>query len=121
MGSAGIELPEPVTLHSVERGYRKAMEAMESRNHNFSERGMRAARSRDARLLLVLEKAAEVLHERQEQQIGRTQRSWGSTEGEKADLTEYTLFREAYRLCDEGQPLYNFCWIYGAAAYLAGY
>lgn len=121
MGTAGIELPEPVTLHSVERAYRKAMEAMEMRNHTFSEKGMRAARSRDPRLLLVLEKSAEILHVRQEDQIGRTQRSWGSTEGERADLTEYTLFREAFRLCDEGQPLYNFCWIYGAAAYLAGY
>ena len=35
--------------------------------------------------------------------------------------TESQMWREAYRLCDEGNPIQNFEWIYGAAAVLCGY
>ena len=81
---------------------------------------VRAARARDPHLLKALEASAEVLQAMQERQIGRTQRDASTPYGQRVDLTEYSLWREAYRICDEGTPTRHFEWIYGAAAMLAG-
>jgi len=118
--AAAIEIPEWINETTVERAYRNALRAMSLRRVAFSEKGMRAARARDNRLLKALEGAAEVLHRMQERQRGRTMRDASTPYGEQVDLTEYTLWREAYRLCDEGKPVPHLAWIYGAAAELAG-
>jgi hypothetical protein len=54
-------------------------------------------------------------------QFGQTMRSRTATPGEQVGTTEAQLWREAYRLCDNGEPLRNYEWIYGAAAWLCGY
>jgi hypothetical protein len=120
MGAAGIEIPEWINEHTVERAYRQALKAQSMRQQGFADKGMRAARARDAHLLKALEGSAEVLQAMQERQIGRTQRDKSTPYGHKVDLTEYSLWREAYRMCDEGTPTRHFEWIYGAAAMLAG-
>jgi hypothetical protein len=40
---------------------------------------------------------------------------------EQVETTETQLWREAYRLMDEGKPIPNFAWMYLAGAYLAGF
>jgi hypothetical protein len=120
MGAAGVEIPEWINEHTVERAYTQALRAMAMRQQSFADKGMRAARARDAHLLKALDGAANVLHQMQERQVGRTMRDKSTPYGQKVDLTEYSLWREAYRMCDEGTPLPHFAWIYGAAAVLAG-
>lgn len=120
MGTAGVEIPEWITESTVETAYRRALQAQAVRRQGFAERGMRAARARDSRLLKALEGAAEVLHAMQERQMGRTMRDASTPYGQRVDLTEYSLWREAYRMCDQGTPTRHFEWIYGAAAELAG-
>lgn len=120
MGAAGVEIPEWVNESTVERAYRRALKAQSLHHQHFADKGMRAARARDAHLLKALEGAAEVLQAIQERQVGRYMRDPGTPYGHRVDLTEYSLWREAYRMCDEGTPTRHFEWIYGAAAELAG-
>lgn len=105
---------------AVERAYGEACRAQEQRRQSFADIGWRAAKARDPKLLKALEKMAEVTGRMQENQLGRTMRS-SSNYGETRGTTEHQLCREAYRLCDEGRPIQNFEWIYGAAAHLCGY
>lgn len=120
MGAAGIEIEEWVNPGSVEWAYRRAQEAQRTRKQYIADIGMKAARARDAKLLLVLEKATEVLAKMEEQQVGRTKRT-SSVLGERVELTEVALWRKAYEFCDKGEPLPHLEWIYGAAALIAGY
>lgn len=109
-----------LTDNAVERAYGEACRAQEQKRQTFADIGWRAAKARDERLLKALERMAEVTSKLQEEQMGRTMRS-SSIYGETRGTTEHQLCREAYRLCDEGRPIQNFEWIYGAAAYLCGY
>jgi hypothetical protein len=114
-----IELSEWINAKTVEDAYIAAKQAQMSRNQNFANTGMRAAHARDPKLLLALEKAAEVLEKMQEDQHGRTKRS-SRIFAETTDLTEVSLWKGAYKSCDIGIPHQAYEWIYGAAAKLAG-
>jgi hypothetical protein len=120
MGAAGIEISEWINDNTVEEAFRRTERARSLRKQHFADKGMRAARAREPRLLKALECGAEVLHAIQERQIGRTLRDSSTPYGHRVDLTEYGMWREAYTLCDRGEPLVAFEWIYGAAAELAG-
>ena len=120
MGAAGVEVEQFVTRGSVEWAYRRAQEAQRRREQHIADIGMRAARARDPKLLLVLEKATEVLDRMQEEQVGRTRRT-SSVLGERVELTEVALWRKAYEFADKGEPLAQLEWVYGAAALLAGF
>ena len=95
--------------------------AFERRDQSFADVGFKAAKARDERLLVALERMAEVTRQLQDAQMGRTVRSPDSTYAVSRGTTEHQLCREAYRLCDEGNPIQNLEWIYGAAAVLCGY
>lgn len=120
MGAAGIELAEWINPETVERAYARAVYAQRVGNQAFANTGMRAARARDPKLLLALEKGAETLDQMQEHQHGRTRRS-SSTFAHTVELTEVALWRKAYEFADKGEPLAQLEWIYGAAAVLAGF
>lgn len=120
MSAAGIEIPEWINESTVEDAFRRMDRARGLRRQQFADKGLRAARARDSRLMKALEGGAEVLHTIQERQIGQRMRSSATPYGERVDLTEYAMWREAYKMCDEGTPLSAFQWIYGAAAELAG-
>jgi len=120
MGAAGIEVEEFVNRGSVEWAFGRAIEAQRARRQSIADIGMRAAFARDAKLLLVLEKATEVVTKMQEEQVGRTRRT-SSNYADTVELTEVALWRKAYEFADKGEPLRQFEWIYGAAALLAGY
>jgi len=120
MGAAGIEVGEWINATSVEWAYRRASEAQRLRQQSIANAGMRAARVRDPKLLLALEKATEVLVRMEEQQVGRTRRT-SSNYADTVELTEVALWRKAYEFADKGEPLAQLEWIYGAAALLAGF
>tara|TARA_Y100000592_G_scaffold100967_1_gene184154 strand:+ start:7436 stop:7819 length:384 start_codon:yes stop_codon:yes gene_type:complete len=107
---------------SVEWAYKKAKQMQLKNNRqseSFSARGMRAARARDPKLLLVLEKATEVIHKQYLRQYGEYVQRSDIPENHKVVPTEVQLWREAYKMVDQGTPIENFQWIYGAAALLA--
>ena len=120
MGSAGIELPRPVNRQTVEKAHAMAVRGPQDHEYSFMQAGMRAARARDPKLLLALEKGAEVLDAMSDEQMGQTRRESSATRAQKAQHTEASLWREAYRLCDEGRPIQQLGWIYAAASWLAG-
>lgn len=120
MGAAGIELADWINAETVERAYSRAVVAQRQRIQSFANTGMRAARARDPRILLALEKGAEVLTRMQEAQVGRTQRT-SARYADTVELTEVALWRKAYEFADRGEPLPHLEWIYGAAAHLAGF
>jgi len=126
-----IEIEEFITPARVEKSYQKAMEAQVASNSSsrsirergqaFADTGMRAAKARDPKLLKALEQGAEILDRMTEQQYGRTMRAPDAEHGHTKGTTEANLWRESYRMCDQGTALENFCWIYGSAAWLVGY
>ena len=121
MGTNHVELEEFLSLGRVEEAHRQAIKQQELGNQSFANTGWRAAQARDSKLLKVLEISANLIDRLQEEQLGRTMRGTGATFAESKGTTEAQMWREAYRLCDEGKPIRNFEWIYGAAAWLAGY
>mgnify|MGYP006424479085 CR=1 FL=1 len=118
-----IEFDTFITPALVEEAYRQCKVAQHQRRQSFADTGWRAAQARDPKLLKALEIGAETLQKMSEQQFGRTMRTADEKEKHKykAGTTEEQLWREAYRLCDEGNPIQNLEWIYGAAAWLCGY
>lgn len=117
---AQIELEVDVNPRTVEDAYRRGMSAIRQRNQAYAQKGERAARARDPRLLLGLERGAEVLAKMAENQFGRTRRTT-EYDGYKVELTEAAMWRKAYEFADKGEPLYQLRWIYGMAADLVGY
>ena len=124
MASARIEHAEWINPKTVERAYFEANNAQtagnELRRKRLAEGGMRAARARDPKLMLVLEKSAEILNQLAENQHGRTRRDQNTCHSERTELTEYTMWREAYKAADRGEPVVQLALIYGVAAEMAG-
>ena len=109
----------------IEYAYGLAQEMQANKRQDFADTGYRAALARDQKMLKVMEKAAEYVVALGEQQRGRTRRAAAMTNSgtyhDTAEFTEVAMWREAYRLMDEGKAIRNFEWIYGAGAWLAGY
>tara|TARA_R110002012_G_scaffold91307_1_gene222429 strand:- start:63 stop:446 length:384 start_codon:yes stop_codon:yes gene_type:complete len=111
-----------INASSVEWAYSKAKQMQLKNNRKsaaFAARGMRAAKARDPKLLLVLEKATEVIYKQYLAQYGDYVQRSDIPENHKVVPTEVQLWREAYKMVDQGTPIVNFEWIYGAAALLA--
>lgn len=120
MGSNHVELEEFITPERVEYAYGLAMKKQQLRAEWWADVGWKAAQARDPKLLKALERAAEIVSKMDEAQRGRTRRA---TEhfSQQGETTETQLFREAFRMADEGTPVINLKWIYGAGAWLCGY
>ena len=118
----GIELENFVTLSSVEYAYGRALKEQKRNNMAFAEIGQKAAERRDPQLLLVLDKAANILIKEDDNQRGQT-RMHSEIESERRYTTETQLWREAYRMVDEGKArdVPHLMWVYAAAAFLCGY
>lgn len=110
-----------ISPERVEYAYRMAIEAQQRRNDGFAQIGMRAARARDPRFMVALERMAEITGKMEDEQIGRTKRDIAATFGETRGTTEHQLFREAYKTADSGNAAEPLMWIYGAAAWMCGY
>lgn len=116
-----IEFADSITEKRVEYAYGLAQQRQLGRDLSFGQIGMRAAKARDPKLLKALEKATEIITKQSERQFGRTRRDPGTEFRYTIEPTEVQLWREAYTFADKGEPLEQFEWIYGAAAFLAGY
>lgn len=116
-----VEVPEWLNAKTIEIAYGRVLHAQEKRDDRYASAGLRAARARDPKLLLALDKGAEVLDKTAENQQGRTRRS-SEVEGLKVVFTEATMWRNAYEMCDQGnqEGMHPYAHIYGAAALLAG-
>ena len=115
-----VEIEEFITPERVEYAYGLAMKRQQSRADWWADIGWRAAQERDPRLLKALERAAEIVSKMDENQRGRTRRATDHF-SEQGETTETQLFREAYRMADQGTPIEHLKWIYGAGAWLCGY
>jgi len=120
MGANHIEFEESLTIERIEWAYGVACHSLEHRKQQLARVGWKAAQARDDKLLKALEIGAEKIGKLSEDQMGQTRRT-SSVFSETVEHTESQMWREAYRLCDEGRPIQNFEWIYGAAALLCGY
>jgi len=120
--SAYVELESFIDFGKVEYAYKRAVIAQQQKNYGFAEIGFRAAKARDARLLKVLEQAANIMITEDDRQRGET-RNNAEKESERRYTTETQLWREAYRMVDEGKAkdVPHLKWIYGAGAFLCGY
>jgi hypothetical protein len=110
-----------ITEGQVEAAYAQARRAQERPGNAFTSVGLRAARSRDARLFAALERMAEVTLKVQEKQRGRTMRSPDTPWSQTHDATEHQMCREALVTAERGTPEPALGYIYGAAAWLCGY
>lgn len=106
-----IELPEFMTGRLIERTYGRARELREESEIGLNDRkrqnarahfvrGMNMARQRSPRMLLFLEKGADYLQHRNDEQQSRI-----SQEGfAKSDFTEFATWRAAYqKVCEPGE------------------
>lgn len=116
MNAAAIDLPVFVTEREVERCYQQGILAQRRRQQGRADAAMRAARARDPRLLLALEKGAEVLLRVSERQLGKGYNIGGIA----ISATEHNLWRSAYETVEKGEPIRHLEWIYFMAGYLAG-
>jgi len=107
-----------ITRQTVERIYRRANELQQRQVAHMSEKGMRVARAQHPVLLRTLEACAEQMEKIEENQRGRTQRM--ARDNNRARSQETSIFREAFRLADEGKPFEVYAFIYGAVAEYAG-
>ena len=107
-----------VDRHSVERIYIRAKQLFDTQAVSLAEKGMRVARAQNPTLLRTLDACAEVMDTIEDEQRGRTRRS--TKDANRAKSHEASMFREAYRLADEGNADMVFAFIYTAAAEYAG-
>lgn len=119
---AQIELADFVTPAAAEAVLRWATEASKRGDMLLHARGTRAARARDPKLLLVMERVCELATKRMEDQLLQTRRGMGATVAEKAIPVEISGLQAAYQALDRSAPageLAAYGFIYGAACRLA--
>lgn len=120
---------EFVNRHTVERAYQLAQTMQYNANRGtrqqqieaeqFAQRGMRAVREKDRRTMMVLEQATEVLLKISNEQFGQYRQRQDIPYSHRVEPTEVQMWREAYKMADQGTPLENFKWVYGCACRLA--
>jgi len=112
-----------ITPAAVESIYRVATHELRAlptaERHRLFAQTKRALQARDTKLLHVLDRGAEILRRMADDQWGRTNRT-ADTAVARVPPTEATIWREAYRLADEGTALAdndetNFIELYTAA------
>ena len=124
---ARIELPDFMTPSIIERVYRRAVELQDRGREPWwnggrharamRERGVRMAMARDPRFMLFLEKCAEYLRARNDEQQSRL----GQEGFVRTEYSEAALFRVAFEKADEPRRDEQFLhstlgWVYAAAA-----
>ena len=105
----------------IEKAYGRAVKKQEEQDWRWPLAGIRAAKARHPKMMMALERCAEVMHQEMENQSLSTRRS-AETFGEQQEFTEFQMFREAFKMADEGHQdtMEHFLWIYGAVGLLIG-
>jgi hypothetical protein len=118
-----------VNRDTVEKAYITAKDMQKQANkgtrdeqieaERFAQRGMRAVKSKDLLTLRVLEQATEILLKISNEQFGQYRQRSDIPESHRVEPTTVQMWREAYKMADQGTPLENFRWVYGCACQLA--
>ena len=118
------ELSEWITIQRAEKMSALAREIASTWPASTKARvyriAMRAVRARDRKMLTALERVAELVDARAEEQYGQTSRSPGSAYSESFRPTEAAMWREAYASADHGDPLRQLVNYYAAVAVYMG-
>lgn len=116
-----IETPDQLTFAKVCYAFNLARTYQEQHRYSWAERGLHLAKNRNPLLLKVMEEAAEVMVQEEENQRRESMRTT-DVYAEQRYTTETQMWREAYRMVDEGkaEQVQALMWIYGAGAFLAG-
>lgn len=117
--AATIELPWHIDRDTVERAYREGKRAQALGSQRYTVVGRRAAKARDPKLLLALQKGAAVLQRMSEEQAGQHGFDIG---GRHVEATEFQLWKNAYTAVDAGNASAEgqYMHIWGMGAILAG-
>ena len=115
-----VEIEEFFSPGRVEWAYRMAMRDQREGRQRNAARAFDFACKKNDKLLKAMEKGAEIIARMDEEQRGQTRRM-AENLSEQVETTETQLWRESYRLMDEGRPIQNFAWMYLAGMYLAGF
>jgi hypothetical protein len=118
INASTVETVYGLCIKMQEQAY-KGNESERRIAESFAQRGMRAVRSRDRLTLITLEKATEIMLQLSNDQFGEYRYREDIPESHRIEPTEVQMWREAYKMADQGTPLENFKWIYGAAVKLA--
>jgi hypothetical protein len=113
-----MELEHFVTRPRLEWAYATAQRAQHAtRGESLARQAWGAAKARDSRVLLALQKGSEILQRMSEEQMGQ---HGLDVAGYRVPATEFQLWKNAYTTMDKGTPEANYVWIYVAAGLLAG-
>ena len=107
----------------IEWAYSVALKKQEEQKWDWGVAAMRAAKAKDPKMMIALERCAEAMHRMSEHQNGDTRRSADQDNlGASTEFTETQMFREAFRMADEEKhdTMEPFLWIYGAVGLLCG-
>jgi len=126
-----IELPDFMTPALVERTHARAMVLKELGKKNNARAnallrcGMNMARARHPRMLLFLEKAADHLQQKNQEQQARFRYAEDGREYKAAEFSEAATWRTAYEKAlepgmDERTLFRTWGWIYAAVAEALG-
>lgn len=125
-----IELPEFVTSDLIERTYARAIQLRDLGERNPSarsllSRGMNMARQRYPKMLLFLEKGAEHLQQKNQDQQARLQANETGLSFGRTEFSEFATWRTAYEKAvdpeaDERTLYRTWGWIYAAVAEALG-
>jgi hypothetical protein len=107
-----------ISAHAAEAIYARALDLTSRQVVGAMEKGMRVARAQHPLLLRTLDACAERMEAVEEGQRGQTRRM--ARDNMRARAHEASIFREAYRLADKGEPMEHYCYVYAAAAEHAG-
>ena len=123
-----IELPEFTNTRVIERTYRRMIELQDRGREpwwnggraarSWRDKGIRMALARDPRLLLFLERGAEYLRARNDEQLSRVEHAGYARVSE---FSEFAVWRTAYEKAvdpnrSEDVIAATFGWVYAAAA-----
>lgn len=98
-GSTTTVLHLPINRRTVEQAYNEVVRAQKLGIDRYTTIGRRAGRARDPRLLLALQKGAEILQQISEEQAGPHGFDVG---GIRVQHTEFTMWKNAYLAVDTG-------------------
>jgi len=113
----------PFDIRRVEWAYGLALKKQEEKAWNWAIPSMRAARAKDKKMMIALERCATVMDKWADEQKSDLARRAEEMGHERLEHTESQMFREAYRMAveDKHDTMEPFLWIYGAVGLLCGY
>jgi len=119
VASASASVWMPINERTVEQAYTEVLRAKRTGVDRYQRYGRRAAKARDPKLLVVLQKGSEVLQRMSEAQAGQHGFDVG---GLRVQHTEFQLWRNAYVAVDAGrsEEEAQYADVYGMAALIAG-